>query len=57
MTATKEISSGLQLRHPPSVSMQNVATELAYHADEEAYLGNYPLAPQTVRPGRRSREY
>ena len=24
--------------------MENVATELAYHADEEAYLGNYHLA-------------
>jgi eukaryotic-like serine/threonine-protein kinase len=37
-------SDALVSRQRKANHMENVATELAYHADEEAYLGNYDLA-------------
>jgi DNA-binding winged helix-turn-helix (wHTH) protein/tetratricopeptide (TPR) repeat protein len=40
----RSLSDALVSRQRKANHMENVATELAYHADEEAYLGNYDLA-------------
>ena len=40
----RSLSDALISRQTKANQMENVATELAYHADEEAYLGNYHLA-------------
>lgn len=40
----RSLSDGLVSDERRANHMENVATELAYHADEEAYLGNYALA-------------
>jgi len=40
----RSLSDALVSRQRKANRMENVATELAYHADEEAYLGNYGLA-------------
>ena len=40
----RSLSDALISRQRKANQMENVATELAYHADEEAYLGNYHLA-------------
>jgi len=40
----RSLSEALVRRQKKANDMENVATELAYHADEEAYLGNYGLA-------------
>jgi eukaryotic-like serine/threonine-protein kinase len=40
----RSLSDALISRQTKPNQMENVATELAYHADEEAYLGNYHLA-------------
>lgn len=40
----RSLSDALVSRQRKANHMENVATELAYHADEEAYLGNYALA-------------
>jgi eukaryotic-like serine/threonine-protein kinase len=40
----RSLSDALVSRQTKANQMENVATELAYHADEEAYLGNYHLA-------------
>ncbi len=40
----RTLSDALVSRQRKANQMENVATELAYHADEEAYLGNYELA-------------
>jgi eukaryotic-like serine/threonine-protein kinase len=40
----RSLSDALISRQTKAHQMENVATELAYHADEEAYLGNYHLA-------------
>jgi DNA-binding winged helix-turn-helix (wHTH) protein/tetratricopeptide (TPR) repeat protein len=40
----RSLSDALVGREKKANHMENVATELAYHADEEAYLGNYDLA-------------
>ena len=40
----RSLSDALVSRQRKANQMENVATELAYHADEEAYLGNYHLA-------------
>ncbi|MGA9307241.1 MAG: winged helix-turn-helix domain-containing protein [Candidatus Sulfotelmatobacter sp.] len=40
----RTLSDSLVSRQRKANQMENVATELAYHADEEAYLGNYELA-------------
>jgi DNA-binding winged helix-turn-helix (wHTH) protein/tetratricopeptide (TPR) repeat protein len=40
----RSLSDALVSRQRKANHMENVATELAYHADEEAYLGNYELA-------------
>jgi eukaryotic-like serine/threonine-protein kinase len=40
----RSLSDALISRQTKANQMENVATELAYHADEEAYLGNYHFA-------------
>jgi eukaryotic-like serine/threonine-protein kinase len=40
----RSLSDALVSRHRKANHMENVAEELAYHADVEAYLGNYHLA-------------
>jgi DNA-binding winged helix-turn-helix (wHTH) protein/tetratricopeptide (TPR) repeat protein len=40
----RSLSDALVSRQRKANHMENVATELAYHAEEEAYLGNYDLA-------------
>jgi DNA-binding winged helix-turn-helix (wHTH) protein/tetratricopeptide (TPR) repeat protein len=40
----RSLSDALVSRQRKANHMENVATELAYHADAEAYLGNYDLA-------------
>jgi eukaryotic-like serine/threonine-protein kinase len=40
----RTLSDALVRRHGKANQKENVATELAYHADAEAYLGNYELA-------------
>ena len=40
----RSLSDALVSRERKANHMENVATELAYHADAEAYLGNYDLA-------------
>ena len=40
----RSLSDALVGRRRKANQMENVAEELAYHADEEAYLGNYDLA-------------
>ena len=40
----RSLSDALVGRQKKANHMENVATELAYHAEEEAYLGNYDLA-------------
>ena len=40
----RSLSDALVSRQKKANQMENVATELAFHADEEAYLGNYELA-------------
>ena len=40
----RSLSDALVSRQRKANHMENVATEFAYHADEEAYLGNYDLA-------------
>jgi DNA-binding winged helix-turn-helix (wHTH) protein/tetratricopeptide (TPR) repeat protein len=40
----RSLSDALVRRQRKANHMENVATELAYHADVEAYLGNYDLA-------------
>ncbi|MBV8053470.1 MAG: tetratricopeptide repeat protein, partial [Acidobacteriaceae bacterium] len=40
----RSLSDALVSRQRKANQMENVATELAYHADEEAYLGNYDVA-------------
>ena len=40
----RSLSDALVSRQRKANHMENVATELAYHAEEEAYLGNYGLA-------------
>ncbi len=40
----RSLSDALISRQTKANQMENVATELAYRADEEAYLGNYHLA-------------
>jgi DNA-binding winged helix-turn-helix (wHTH) protein/tetratricopeptide (TPR) repeat protein len=40
----RSLSDALVNRQKKANHMENVATELANHADEEAYLGNYDLA-------------
>jgi eukaryotic-like serine/threonine-protein kinase len=40
----RSLSDALVSRQRKANHMENVATELANHADEEAYLGNYDLA-------------
>jgi eukaryotic-like serine/threonine-protein kinase len=42
----RSLSDALVSRQRKANHMENVATALAYHADEEAYLGNYDLARQ-----------
>lgn len=40
----RSLSDALVSRQRKANQMENVATELAYHADAETYLGNYDLA-------------
>ena len=40
----RSLSDALVSRQRKAKHMENVAEELAYHADQEAYLGNYDLA-------------
>jgi eukaryotic-like serine/threonine-protein kinase len=40
----RSLSDAMVSRQRKANHMENVATELAYHAEEEAYLGNYNLA-------------
>ena len=40
----RSLSDAMVSRQRKANQMENVATELAYHAEEEAYLGNYNLA-------------
>jgi eukaryotic-like serine/threonine-protein kinase len=40
----RSLSDALVSRQMKTNHLENAATELAYHADEEAYLGNYDLA-------------
>jgi DNA-binding winged helix-turn-helix (wHTH) protein/tetratricopeptide (TPR) repeat protein len=44
VTTLRSLSDALVSRHRKANHMENVAEELAYHADVEAYLGNYHLA-------------
>jgi len=44
VATVRSLSDALISRQRKASHMENVATELAYHADAEAYLGNYGLA-------------
>jgi DNA-binding winged helix-turn-helix (wHTH) protein/tetratricopeptide (TPR) repeat protein len=44
IATVRSLSDALVSRQRKANHMENVATELAYHADAEAYLGNFELA-------------
>ena len=44
VTKLRSLSDALVSHQKKANHMENVATELAYHADQEAYLGNYDLS-------------